>query len=385
VLTCQKNLFSLPEDLSYVNCAYMSPLPDKTLAAGVAGLQRKINPSTITSEDFFSGTDRVRERFARLINAEHASDIAIIPAVSYAVGIVARNLDISRHQNVVTFDKQFPSNMYPWRRLCTDAGAELRVVASPKPTGTEGRAADWNQEILNAIDESTALVALANVHWTDGTLFDLESIGQRAREVGALFVVDGTQSVGALPFDVQKIQADLVAVAGYKWLLAPYSVGAAYVGSRLQDAIPLEETWMGRKGSRKFGGLVDYEDRYRPGASRHDVGEAANFALMPMLEASLDLLLDWGTEQIAEYCGELTKQTGERLRDAGYGLDPFEDRAPHLFGVRFPEGVDPTEIEKKLAAQKVVVSVRGAAVRVSPNVYNDEQDLQRLEKILLEG
>ena len=154
------------------------------------------------------------------------------------------------------------------------------------------------------------------------------------------------------------------------------------VGERLQDSVPLEETWMGRQGSDHFGGLVDYEDRYRPGAIRFDVGEASNFALMPMLEASLDLLLELGVENISAYCGRLTSGISTRLADAGFGIDRPEERAPHLFGIRLPVGQDPGKIQRNLAAQKIVVSVRGNVVRVAPNVYNDESDMARLEEVL---
>ena len=116
------------------------------------------------------------------------------------------------------------------------------------------------------------------MHWTDGTRFDLAAIGARAREVGAALVVDGTQSVGALPFDVQQLRPDALVCATYKWLMGPYSLGFAYLGPRFDDGEPLEETWIGRRGSENFKELVDYQDDYQPGALRYDVGERSNFA-----------------------------------------------------------------------------------------------------------
>jgi selenocysteine lyase/cysteine desulfurase len=106
-------------------------------------------------------------------------------------------------------------------------------------------------------------------------------------------VVDGTQSVGALPFDVRRVRPDALIVASYKWMMGPYSLGLAYYGERFDGGVPLEETWMGRKGSEDFSALVDYVDDYQPGALRYDVGERSNFALMPMLTAALELLLAW--------------------------------------------------------------------------------------------
>src|SRR5204863_1785595 len=131
------------------------------------------------------------------------------------------------------------------------------------------------------------------------------AVGQRARDADAMFVVDGTQSIGALPFDQQEIRADAVICAGYKWLLAPYSTGCAYLGARFDDGVPLEENWIGRAGSENFGALVDYVDEYQPGAARYDVGEKSNFILLPMLVAALDQVLAWGPAQIQSYCRSL--------------------------------------------------------------------------------
>ncbi len=127
-----------------------------------------------------------------------------------------------------------------------------------------GHGEGWNSRIIEAIDADTALVALPHVHWTDGTQFDLVEIGRRAREVGAALVVDGTQSVGALPFDVQIVQPDALICSAYKWLLGPYSIALGYFGSRFDNGVPLEETWLGRLGSEDFTKLINYQSQYHP-------------------------------------------------------------------------------------------------------------------------
>jgi hypothetical protein len=111
-------------------------------------------------------------------------------------------------------------------------------------------------------------------------------------------VVDGTQSVGALPIDVQKYRIDALVCGGYKWLMGPYSLGVAYLSEYFDDGIPLEESWMNRRGSDDFQRLVAYEPQYRPGAARYDVGEHSNFILLPMLTAALRQILAWEPAQI---------------------------------------------------------------------------------------
>ncbi|HEX2091129.1 MAG TPA: aminotransferase class V-fold PLP-dependent enzyme [Longimicrobiaceae bacterium] len=382
MLTCKKELFSLPEGLHYLNCAYMGPLSRQVQEAGIEGVRRKGDPTSITAADFFSDPDGVRRRFARLVNAPDPQRIAIIPAASYGLATVARNLLLRRGQNLVVAHEQFPSNVYSWLRLARERGAEVRTVAPPGDG--PGRGEGWNARILEAIDGGTALVALGHVHWADGTRFDLEAIGARTREVGAALVVDGTQSVGALPFDVQRVQPDALVCAGYKWLLGPYGVGAAYFGPRFDGGVPLEENWINREGSEDFSALVQYRDGYQPGALRYDVGERSSPILLPMFAATLDQLLEWTPEGIQEYCWELTAGLVEEVRELGYTMEDDDWRGAHLFGIRTPSGLDPRELQAALAERRVAVSVRGSSLRVSPNVYNDAEDVAALLDVLRE-
>lgn len=380
MLTCQKPSFSLPDDEHYLNCAYMAPISKAVEAAGVAGVAKKRVPSRLTQDDFFTEAATARALFARLVNAADPSRIAIIPAASYGLAIAARNLPAARGQNIVVTHEQFPANVHGWRKLATTRGVELRTVAPPDNAAGRGRG--WNARVLEAIDGSTAIVAIGHVHWTDGTRFDLEAIGARAREVGAALVVDGTQSVGALPFDVARIQPDALIVATYKWLMGPYSLGFAYLGPRFDRGEPLEETWIGRAGSENFKELVHYRDDYQPGALRYDVGERTNFALMPMAITALEEVLERQPARVQEYCAALTAPLFERVRALGYTVEDPAWRGAHLFGLRAPAGTDITAIGERLRARKVFVSLRGSAIRVAPHVYNDAADIEALAAAL---
>ena len=382
MLSCQKHEFSLPPGLHYLNCAYMSPLPQRVEAAGIAGVRRKRVPSAITPEDFFAGADQVRALFAGMVNVADAGRIAIVPAVSYGLAAVARNTPIGGGRNVVVSREQFPSNVHVWRSACRRGGGEVRVIGPP--VDGPGRGEAWNEALVDAIDGNTAVVALPVLHWTDGTRFDLERIGERAREVGAALVVDGTQSVGALPFDVEQIRPDALVCAGYKWLLGPYSLGVAYLGPRFDAGEPLEETWTGRAGSEDFRALVQYREEYRPLAARYDVGEPSNFALMPMLEAGLGLVLEWGVANIQDYCASLSGPLAEGARALGFTVEDPAWRGAHLLGLRLPAGADVAALARSLQQRDVAVSVRGNSLRVAPHVYNDESDVQALLDALSE-
>jgi selenocysteine lyase/cysteine desulfurase len=373
-LACQRHLFDIPADVAYLNCGYMSPLLRRVREAGEAGLARKAHPWEITARDFFSGSDALRATFAELVNA-HADDIALVPAASYGVSTAARNLPLARGQNVIVAEDQFPSNVYPWRERAREVGAEVRTVPRPVEGG-------WTAVVLDAIDDATAVVALPACHWTDGGWFDLERIGKACRERGAGFVLDVTQSLGVLPLDVQRLQPDFLACAGYKWLLGPYSTGYLYVAERWQrDGTPIEHNWIHRRYAENFARLIDYQDDFEPGARRFDVGERSNFALVPAAEAGLRQILEWGVENVCETVAALADEIVARVRPLGLTALPKEQRAPHYLGLQPAAGL-PADLLSELMKRKVFVSVRGSSIRVTPNVYNNEADIDRLVSAL---
>ncbi|MFN4309844.1 MAG: aminotransferase class V-fold PLP-dependent enzyme [Ferrovibrio sp.] len=374
ILPSQRALFDIPDDIAYLNCAYMSPLARPVVAAGEAGMARKARPWQVTPQDFFTDTEIVRGLFARLVNAT-AEDIALVPAASYGLAVAAHALPLQAGQSVLTLAEQFPSNVYPWMEKARAANAAHMQV--PRPADD-----DWTAAVLARIDAKTAIVALPHCHWTDGGLLDLVAIRQACRDVGAALVIDATQSLGALPFDVQAIDPDFLAVGGYKWLMGPYSFGYLYVARRWQQAMPFEQNWIARRDSENFAGLVDYKTDYQPGARRFDVGERSNFALMPAAKAALELLLGWGVENIQATLASRTAMIASRAREEfGLGSAPVQKRAGHFLGLRFKNGV-PADLPVRLAAGNVFVSVRGQSMRVTPHVYNTDDDVERLFRVL---
>lgn len=381
-MDCQKHLFSLPENQHYLNCAYFSPLLKTVEEAGIEGILQKREPWHTTPSDFFESSHRLRELFTDLINARSASQIAIMPAVSYGISTVAKNLPASASgKKIIVAGEQYPSNVYSWRRYCKQAGCRIDTIKAP--TDFENRGKIWNERILDAIDRDTLMLAMANIHWTDGTLFDLERLGSRAREVDALFVIDGTQSVGALPFDVQHLKPDALFCAGYKWLMGPYSIALGYFGERFAESMPLEEGWIEREGSEDFSGLVNYTDTFQQGAVRHDVGERSNFILVPMMIKALEQILEWDPAEIQNYCRELSREAAQKLPERGYKIEDPDWRTHHLFGIYLPEQIQTADLQQKLIESNVHVSVRGSALRVSPNVYNNQENIEALLKVLV--
>ncbi len=376
LISCQKHLFSIPENIHYLNCGTQGPYPKSVEALGIECLKRKGRPFEIGVSDYFQPSIDLKIAFAKLIHVSDFERIAIIPSASYGMANVANNITIESGQSIVILDGQFPSNYYPWARLAKEKGAKIKIVATPPIAA--GRGALWNQNILEAIDEKTCVVALPNIHWADGTLYDLEKISARAKSVGAYFVLDTSQSVGALPLNAKAIEADAIVNVGYKWLLGSHGLGCAYYGPKFDGGIPLEDNWINKKESDNFANLVNYQDDYRDKAFRYNVGETSNFITTAMLTASIEHVLSTGVENIQNYCGAITAKAIERLRELGCFVEADAFRAKHLFGIYLGEGIDMETLKKDLIAANVYVSYRGNAVRVCSNVFNDEVDLNRL-------
>jgi selenocysteine lyase/cysteine desulfurase len=373
LIPCQRHLFDLPDDVAYLNCAYMSPLLKRAAEVGAEAIDRKLRPWRIHAEDFFTDSERARLLFAELLDAE-ADAIALVPAASYGLAVAAANLPVAPGGRILVLAEQFPSNVYTWRALATRSGAEVVSVARAPDH-------DWTGAVLARLDERVAIAALPHCHWIDGGLLDLAAIGARCREVGCALVVDATQSLGALPLDLAAVRPDYLVCPGYKWLLGPYSLGYLYVAPGRRDGRPLEHNWIARRGSEDFARLIDYQDAYQVGARRFDVGERSNFALVPVGIVGLEQLLAWGPARIAATLDAKTAAIAERAGTLGLTAASAEQRAGHYLGLRFPRRA-PEALIERLAKEQVYVSVRGESLRVTPHLYNDEADVERLFAVL---
>jgi selenocysteine lyase/cysteine desulfurase len=367
-IPCQRSLFDIPESVAYFDCAKMSPLLIAAGEAGRRGLGRKAHPWDIKSVHFFDESEEVRGLYAGLIGSA-ADDVAIIPSVSYGMAVAMRNIRVGPGETIVTLADDFPSGIYAARALAKAAEAQVVTVERPE------RGADWTAALLDSIDGHTALVITPHVHWIHGTVIDVEAVARRCRSVGAALVLDTTQSMGALPLDLAAVDPDYMVAASYKWLLGPYSLGFLYVAPRHHGGRPLEEGWITRAGAEDFRRLAGYAEALEPNARRFDMGERANFALLPVAGAAIGQLLAWGVANTAETLGAATARLEARLAPLGIGAD--HGQAPHFLSVRF-EGGMPDDIEARLAQANVHVSLRGETMRITPHLYNNEADEERL-------
>lgn len=372
-----RSAFALPKDIAYFNCAYLSPMLKTSIESGHTGIGVRSRSWQIEDKDFYTGVENARRLFAGIINTS-ADNVAIVPAASYGFATVCINTHLSgRRRKILVIENEHPSNILQWRAKAQTDGGELQFISLENLRSSSAA-------LCEAIDDRTAIVSITACHWIDGTLFDLKAIAKTCREMGASLVIDGTQSIGVLDFDFDDVRPDYLIVSGYKWLLGPYSVSFLAVHPSRQDGQPLERSRYncGKPGAGHewLDGRLQYPEEWQSGARRFDVGEKANFCLMPMVNTGLEWVRLWGTKFISKRISQIAERliciSGE------YGLTPVSpgNHAPHLFGLR-------TVNRQPLSAalfqrHHVFVTCHNDIVRISPHIYNTEEDIRLFETAL---
>lgn len=349
-------------DWTYLNSATFGQVPQCAIEAVNRHWERR---DAFACGDFLSwydDADRLRNSVAQLIHAS-PDDIAFIGSTSSALALLAGGLDWRRGDNVVTLAHEFPNFLY--------------LPALVEHHGVEFREVPW-ERFYDSIDERTRLVALSQVNYSSGFRPPLEELSKFLRERGVLLFVDGTQSVGALQFDVRKTQPDMLAVHGYKWLISPTGAGFAYVAKSLRDKLPPREVgWRSHRTWREVDNLHHGIPEFKESAEKYESG-GLPFPLLYAMEASVNLMLEIGPVVIEQRVLELAGAARQRLVGLGANVP---ETGSQLVAAKF-SGVDPSVLAGKLKARRVLVAARHGNLRVSPHFYNSEEDLDRFTEEL---
>jgi selenocysteine lyase/cysteine desulfurase len=239
---------------------------------------------------------------------------------------------------------------------------------------------DWTAAVLAAIEKPGAapvrLASISSVHWADGGLVDLDRIAAALRRQGAMLLVDATHAAGVLKIDVRRFDPDFLVFPTYKWLLGPYGRAFLYVAKRRQDGLPLEQTSYGRRAINSEQKNYFRDVEFVTGARRFDMGERDHFISLEMASIGMEMMAQWGCDAVQGRLRMLTARLADGLRDDGVTIPDPAVRAPHILSVRFAAGL-PDRLIERLAAEHVFVAPRIGRIRISPHVYNDEDDIDR--------
>lgn len=354
-------------DSIYLNNGSTGPLPRRTIEALSDFNERRGAPYLITEEVQFGTLRRSRELCARLINAPLES-IALMVNTSYGINLAARALPLEPGDIVVTSDREFPANVYPWMAL---EGKGIRLELVPCIDGLPDEEA-----LIKALDRPRVRVlTISWVSFATGYRVDLDRLGAACRERGIWFVVDAIQGLGALTLDVARTPVDILACGAQKWLLSPWGTGFVYVRPGLVTRLePQAVGWMATKASENFGSLVDYDPTFLPDARRFEV-ITLPFQDFSGLNASLELLLDVGpagaAAQVAALSGRIMQWADGRA-----DVTLITPRDPQRrAGIVTLRPRDTQAAAARLTEAGVAFAVREGGIRLSPHFYNTSAEV----------
>ena len=370
-ISCQRNLFNIPDEIVYLNTAYISPLSLKVEKAINKGCKLETEPWKIDPEfHFFYQIKETKIIFSNLFNISY-KNVSLIPSASYGISTAANNIKLTKTKNkILILRDQFPSNVYPWMELSKKQEGILEIIDDLNET-------TLTEEIINKISEEVAVVAIPNIRWTDGYIIDLKKVSGACKKFDVNLILDLTQSAGAMQIDLKEINPEFAIIANYKWMLGPYSTGFLYISDKFIDGVPLEETWIGRKNSQDFSKLTDYQSLYNSDSIRFDMGQRANFSLLPGVKAALEQLHDWSIRKIENTLYQNNLIICKGLSELGFEILSEKNRAPHFISARLP-GYEGNLLVNILKKNKIFISERSGFLRITPHLWNNEEDFFKL-------
>jgi len=366
-------LFPITERALYFNHAAVSPPPITTIRAVEAQLKDVHENGSINFRDWLATKEQARDLLANLLGAR-SEQVAFVRNTSDALSTVANGLSWRKGDNIVTFSREFPSNIYPWLRVRDNFGVEVRMCEE------RSGLIDFT-ELSTLIDQNTRVVAISHVQYASGFRMDLERLGRLARQHDALFVVDAIQALGVVPTDVEAEFIDVAAGAGHKWLLSPEGVGYLYLSDRARERI--QPTLVGWISVPNPDDYFNFDQGWNRGALAWETGTGPA-ALFYGFKASLELLTRFGVQNVANYLEELTDDLCERLRAKRYEVVSSRARGEksQIVCIRHLDGLSAMALYHQLSSQKIITAPRADRLRIAPHIYNTPAEVEAFVKAL---
>lgn len=357
-----RNEVPATRNLIYLNHAAISPTPLPVLFESFRYLYEVANLGTIADneeekDDFY----KIREKIGRLINAS-PSEISLVPNTSYGINIVAYGLQFEEGDNVVTDSLEFPATVFPFLKL-KNKGVETRIVKI-----NTNELDNFEQKIIENIDENTRLVSLSHVSFNTGIRIDVKKIVEKAKNVGAYILLDIIHSAGAISVDVKELNVDFAVAGGYKWLMAPQGSGFLYV----KEGLITDPPFYGWKSTKNYLSFDATNFELEKGPRRFEIGT---------VDISANLGLAKSAEIIFSHKSEIEKRV---LYLSSHAIDVAEDKGFEVItpkekraGIVVVKVKNPKKVAERLLQRRIVVSPRGEGIRIAAHFYNTEEEIDQ--------
>jgi cysteine desulfurase/selenocysteine lyase len=377
VTNWKKEWFDI-EDAIYLNVAAHAVMPRVSIRAVEDSLEAKKFPHRVDDSLWFEAPVRIRKSLSKMIGAK-PEEIAVTSGASAGVAAVAHGLEWEPGDEIITAQGEFPLQYASWKPMEKREGVRLRIIAARDRFITA-------DDLINALTPRTRIVSVSLVRFDDGSVLDAARVAAACHARGTLLLLDVSQACGAVPMNVSDLGADFMVCAGYKWLLSCYGTGFFWIKNEHLDRLrPGPFYWTGQN-TDNFSELNFVDPEPCRDAKRWDAAEWAtyyNFNLSAMAE-SVDFVLRAGPELVAEHNRALIEFMFSRLpEDRCVPASPLDRQRRGPFGcftARQPEKT--IELYQKLRRAKIIVSLREGRIRVSPYLFNSEQDIDRLVSVV---
>jgi selenocysteine lyase/cysteine desulfurase len=341
----------------FLNTAYSAPIPQQVVMAGIEALRRKeVDPLADPA------SDAVRAGFARLINAS-PDEIGLLHSTGEAENVIARGLDLKAGDNVVISSLHYDNEFILYRALEKELGIDFRV-APHRDGAVEAK------DIEPFVDLRTRLISVALVSHQNGYVHDLRALAELAHSYGAYLYADAIQAVGSICVDVRATQVDFLCAGAYKWLLSRNGVAPFFVKRSLFDRLRIDRYGEGQIANR----LPNWQYNLYTDARRFESATASNGATAE-LAASLKYIDKVGVANIDAHGVNLGLKLQREVSRMGHRLfTPMGNRCPI---VAFYTDKPASTARSLFAKEKINVTARNGTVRVSPALFNNDEDIER--------
>jgi selenocysteine lyase/cysteine desulfurase len=378
--------FPFLNDKIYFNCSSYGAVPESTTKVieryiadycdEIRGKQRS-NPTNYSEVKANS-----KKLFAKIIGA-NPSEVAFVPNATAGINTAFGMIPFEKGDNIVLSNLSYPMG--------------AMVVTSYQRKNVESRFVKHTNGIIETnqfekeIDDNTRAVMIDQPGWLNGFLYDLEAISEIAHEHGAYLVVDGTQSVGQLVWDIRKTGVDFLATSTYKWLLGgPYRNTVGFFFEREEHIEELTPDYVGSKTLPSQDELTNQQDEFTlyEFKSRNDIGKIEVFNKSELsyvsVENSMRVLLKYGINNAEKQIKRVDNVIIDGLLDLGIQLQtPIEENNRFYLNALLPNY---KTICKRLTEENIFISPRVGGLRISPAAYNEvweaEEFIERLPKFL---
>lgn len=349
-------------------------MPSRSVASLAACNRDRAQPAIWPEDRINAVLSEARWMAGRLINADE-SEIALMPNTTTGLNIAARALPLGPGDRVLTFDGEFPSNVYPWL-----ARADEGIVLERIPRTEQGWP-DQARLMEGLSDPAVKAVAVSLTQFANGYTIDLATLSKATREAGKWLVIDAIQAAGQIPIDLKATPVDFLACGAQKWLLGPWGTGFLYVRRELtQQLRPTFAGWAAYRGTADYTRLTAYDTELWPDARRFELITlpVQDFAAM---SASLGLILGVGVEKIREHIAELQRPIRDWAARTGTGVTSPLDQSGSAIICLQPRN-DIQAVFQRLRDNGVVCSLREGAIRLSPYFFNTVAETSRVAQMI---